>query len=46
MYLYQHFKNRAVSITSDFPPHTIALIKHPPSFPSIETFYFIILQLY
>lgn len=26
MYLYQHFKNRAVSITSDFPPHTIALI--------------------
>ena len=26
MYLYQHFKNRAVSITSDFPPHIIALI--------------------
>ena len=26
MYLYQHFKNRAVSITSDFPPHTIIII--------------------
>ena len=26
IYLYQHFKNRSVSITSDFPPHTIALI--------------------
>ena len=45
MYLYQHFKNRAVSITSDFPPHTIALIA-PSQLPSIETFYFIILQLY